>query len=90
MTELIVEIIVSLILALIAKYLIPWLKEKRIYGYAETVVEAVEQIVTEEGAGKEKYDQAKSWLLKKFKISEEDAKRIIEAAVYRMKNHKSD
>lgn len=85
MTELIVEIVVSLILALIAKYLIPWLKEKRIYGYAEKVVEALEQMVTEEGAGKQKYEQAKTWLLNKFKMSEEDAQRIIEAAVYNMK-----
>lgn len=85
MTELIVEIVVSLILALIAKYLVPWLKEKRIYGYAEKVVEALEQMVTEEGAGKEKYEKAKTWMLKKFKMSEEDAQRIIEAAVYNMK-----
>ena len=37
-------------------------------------------------AKERKYQLALSWLSKKFKVSEEQAQQIIEAAVYKMKN----
>ena len=73
MIELILELILTGISILAAKYLIPWLKEKRMLSAAKIAVEAVEQIFTETKAGKEKFEQAKQWLLAKFNISEEEA-----------------
>ena len=80
------EIVLSIIALVASKYIIPWLKEKRMLSAAELIVEAVEQTIRETGAGKEKYQLALSWLSKKFKVSEEQAQQIIEAAVYKMKN----
>ena len=82
------EIILSGIMLLASKYLIPWLKEKRLFNAVQIAVEAAEQMILESGAGKEKYDLVLSWLAKKFKISEDQAKQLIEAAVYKMKNKK--
>lgn len=80
------DIIFSIIALIASKYLIPWLKEKRLLSAAQIAVEAAEQLISETGAGKEKYDLALSWLANQFKISDEQAKKIIEAAVYKMKN----
>lgn len=80
------EIVLSIIALVASKYIIPWLKEKRMLSAAELIVEAVEQTIRETGAGQEKYQLALSWLSKKFKVSEEQAQQIIEAAVYKMKN----
>ena len=82
------EIVLSVIALLASTYVIPWLKEKRMLQAAKIAVEAAEQMILESGAGKEKYNLALSWLAGKFKISEDQAKQLIEAAVYKMKNKK--
>ena len=85
MMELILELVLTGISILAANYLIPWLKEKRLLSAAKIAVEAAEQIFTETKAGKEKFAQATQWLLDKFNLSEEEAKKLIESAVYNMK-----
>lgn len=80
------EIVLSIIAIVASKYLIPWLKEKRLFAAAQIAVEAAEQIFTETGAGKKKMEQALSWISAQFKIDEDEAKKLIEAAVYKMKN----
>lgn len=90
MTELILELVLTIIALIASKYLIPWLKEKRLLSAATIVVEAVEQIFTETKAGKEKLKQATDWMLEKFDISEEEARKLIEAAVYNINKKKKD
>ena len=84
--NLIFEFVLSIIALVASKHLIPWLKEKKLYGAAQIAVEAAEQLITETGAGKEKYEQAKAWLSKQFKLSDEEIEKLIESAVYNMKN----
>lgn len=88
MIDLILELALTVISLLASKYIIPWLKEKRMFQAAIIAVEAAEQIFTETDMGKEKFEQAKTWLLTKFKISEEEAKKLIEAAVYNINKEK--
>ena len=88
MTELIFELILTVICLLASKYLIPWLKEKRLLSAAKIAVEAAEQVFLESKSGKKKFAQAMKWLLNKFKISEEEATKLIEAAVYKMNKEK--
>lgn len=88
MEALIFELIVSIILTIVATYVLPYLKEKRILSYAMIIVEAVEQMIQESGVSNKKFEQAKTWLLEKFKLSDEEAKKIIESAVFRLKNKK--
>ena len=85
MMELILELTLTIISALAAKYLIPWLKEKRLLSAAKIAVEAAEQVFTETKAGQDKLNQAKTWLLEKFNLSEEEAVKLIESVVYNMK-----
>lgn len=83
------EIVLSFLALLASRYIIPWIKEKRIYQVALLAVEAAEQVLsTEDGAGKVKFEEVKKYLCKKFKLSDEDVERIIESAVYNMKNKK--
>lgn len=86
--SILLELVLTVISIIASKYLIPWLKEKRLLNAAQIAVEAAEQMIIESGAGKEKYNLALSWLAEKFKMSEDQAKQIIEAAVYKMKNKK--
>ena len=82
------ELVLTVISIIASKYLIPWLKEKRLLSAAQIAVEAAEQMILESGAGKEKYNLALSWLAEKFKISEDQAKQLIESAVYKMNSKK--
>ena len=82
------ELVLTVISVIASKYLIPWLKEKRLLSAAQIAVEAAEQMILESGAGKEKYNLALSWLAEKFKISEDQAKQLIESAVYKMNSKK--
>ena len=86
--SILLELVLSALALIASKYVIPWLKEKRMLSAAELIVEAVEQTIRETGVSQEKYQLALSWLSKKFKVSEDQAQQIIEAAVYKMKNKK--
>ena len=83
--SLLFELILSIIAVVASKHLIPWLKEKKLSEAAKIAVEAAEQLIGS-GKGQEKYDQASEWLGKKFNLSEEEVKKLIESAVYQMKN----
>lgn len=90
MAELIIKIIIPVTCAILTAYIIPFLKEKRIYGCVATAVKAAEQIYRESGMGKEKFEYVKEWVQEKFKISDEDLKNIIEAAVFEMNGGKTN
>ena len=86
MVTFITEIIIPVVSLLVSTYLIPWLKEKRVYDYAVTAVKAAEQL------GKtldtDKFTYAKTLIQKKFKLSDDDVKRLIEAAVFEITKNK--
>ena len=79
-----IEVVLTIILLIASKYVLPWLKDKKIYNIAKIAVEAAEQVIKENGQGALKFEQAKEWLLCKTNISEEEARKYIEAAVYNM------
>ena len=65
-------------------YVIPFLKEKKLYNYVVIAVRAAEQIFQESGSGAKKYEYVRQWICDKFAIAEDDLKKIIESAVYEL------
>ncbi len=89
MTEFICKIIIPLFFAVLTMYIIPLLKEKKLYGYVTIAVQAAEQIFTQSGMGKQKFEYVEQWITQKFRIRKEDLTKIIESAVYELnKNNK--
>ncbi len=80
----ILKAVISIAVVVITSYVIPWLKEKRLYEYVMIAVQAAEQMIRESGAGAKKYELVEEWLTSKFHISAEEAKSLIESAVYEM------
>lgn len=97
MTFTILKVVVSVAMALITVYLIPYLKSQtqnkqnqQILDIIQTAVQAAEQVVGER-SGKIKKQQVTEfvtkWLNEKnIKISEEQLSQLIESAVYAMNN----
>lgn len=84
MLEIILKVVVLLFMALITYVVVPYLKEKKLYKYADIAVRAAEQIFKESGSGPQKFTYVTDWIKNKFKVTDEDLKRIIEWAVYNM------
>ena len=82
-TDLIIRIIIPLLGAIITYYIVPLLKEKNLYNQVEIAVKAAEQIFGA-NTGEQKFEYVKNWIKDKFKITDEELKVIIEAAVYEM------
>lgn len=92
----ILKIVISVVAALIAYYLIPVLKEKvkdakykKLIDAVKTAVEAAEQTFKESGMGKVKKDEVikfvTSWMVEQgFIISDEQLDQLIEAAVFQL------
>ena len=80
----ILKAVISIVAILITGYLVPYLKEKKIYDYVVISVQAAEQMIKGSGSGVEKYALVEGWLIEKFKLSSEDAKALIESAVYEL------
>ncbi len=59
---------------------VPWLRETRAWKYVQIAVKAAEQLFGG-GTGPEKYDYVRKLLTAKFKLSDAEAQRLIEAAV---------
>ena len=88
MVEFIIKIVVPLLCTILTFYIIPLLKEKKLYNTVVIAVKAAEQIFKESGMGKEKFAYVKELIQKKFKVSDEDLKNIIESAVYEINKQK--
>lgn len=87
MVEFVIKVIIPALCTILTLYLIPFLKEKRLYNYVVIAVKAAEQIF-EHGKNTEKFRYVKEWVQKKFKITDDDLKNIIEAVVYEMNKDK--
>ena len=83
--NLILGYIVPFILLIVSGYLIKTFHDDKIIKWIKVAVKAAEQIYTGSGMGKEKFAYVEEWISKKFKISKEDLKNLIESAVYELK-----
>ena len=84
MIDFFIKIVVPTLCLIVTAYLIPFLKEKKLYNYVVIAVSAAEQIFTESGMGRQKYEYVENWITNKFNIRKEDLKNIIESAVYHL------
>lgn len=87
MIDFIIEIILPVVSLLVSIYIIPWLKEKRIYEFVKSVVKATEQLSKTLNID-DKFKYAAEAIKKKFNLSDEDMKRLIEAAVFEISKQK--
>jgi hypothetical protein len=88
MVEFVIKVIIPALCTILTLYLIPFLKEKRLYNYVVIAVKEAEQMFLESGKGKEKFAYVREWIQKKFKVTDDDLKNIIEAVVYEMNKEK--
>lgn len=88
MVEFIIKIVIPLLCTILTVYVIPLLKQKKLYDAVVIAVNAAEQIYNQSGMGKEKFEYVKEWIKKNFKVSDEDLKNIIESAVYELNKSK--
>jgi hypothetical protein len=88
MVEFIIKIVIPLLCTILTVYVIPLLKQKKLYDAVVIAVNAAEQIYNQSGMGEKKFEYVKEWIKKKFKVSDEDLKNIIESAVYELNKHK--
>lgn len=96
------ELVIVVIAFILGRYIIPSIKTRisddslqNILSWTTILVKAAENMITEKGAGKVKYEyvsQALSEKLKEYNVdlSENDIKNIIEHAVYVMNNTKKE
>lgn len=78
---------VPFILLVAAGYFIKAFHDDSVVKWIDVAVRAAEQIF-EHGMNDEKFKYVSEWISKKFKISEEDLKNLIESAVYELNNQK--
>lgn len=90
MVDVICKIIIPALCAVLTWYIVPYLKDKKIYAAVKIAVQAAEQIFNETGMGKEKFAYVKGWVMNKFKITEDDLKKVIESAVYELNQAKKE
>lgn len=88
-TDIILGVIVPLALLILAGYLILTYRDEKVLELVRVAVRAAEQIYNSPGMGREKFDYVAEWLSKKFKISKEDLKNLIESAVYELNGSKN-
>ena len=84
MSEILLKVVALICMAIITYIIVPFLKEKKLYAYVDIAVRAAEQIFKESGSGPQKFAYVTEWIKNKFKVTDEDLKRIIEWAVYNM------
>ena len=82
--------IIPLLLIIVAFYLVKNYRDDNVVRWVKIAVKAAEQIYDISGMGKEKFAYVSEWISRKFKISEEDLKNLIESAVYELNNAKGE
>ena len=81
--NLVLGYILPFVLLVVAGYLIKVFRDDNVVKWIKVAVKAAEQIF-EHGANDEKFKYVSEWISKKFNISEEDLKNLIESAVYEL------
>ena len=82
--RLIADLIIPVLGLIFTVLAAPAIRESRWREYAETAVRAAEQIFGGK-TGAAKYDFARKLLIRRFALSEQDAERLIESAVYELR-----
>ncbi len=85
-----IEVVITLIAALIARYIIPWVRSKtdaarldETLQYVKMAVAAAEQIYRESGMGERKKQYVIDWLAERgFVLDTDELDAMIEAAVH--------
>ncbi len=87
------EVLVRVAAILWAGLLITYLRsritqaqEEKVRYSIEVAVRAAEQLFPEPGSGEQKKDWVLGYVLDRFRISRDDAERLLEAFVYELKN----
>lgn len=81
--------ILPLMLLVVAGYLIKTFRDNNVVKWVNIAVRAAEQIYnSSSGLGKEKFAYVTEWISKKFNISKDDLKNLIESAVYELNEDK--
>ena len=78
--SIICDLIIPVLGLVLTALVIPWLRETRAWKYVQIAVKAAEQIFGG-GTGPEKYEYVRKLLASKFRLSDDEAQRLIEAAV---------
>lgn len=81
--EIISQIVLPIVGLIVSTFLVPWLRENHMSKYALLAVQAAEQMFGG-GTGKDKYAYASGLLVSKFHLSDKEAKRLVESAVYQL------
>lgn len=90
MGEIFFKCLTFLLIGIITYYIVPFLKDKKLYNSVVIAVQAAEQIYKGSGMGKQKFEYVKNWVQKTFNVNDEDLKNIIESAVYELNQDKSE
>jgi hypothetical protein len=79
----IIEAVIALLVSIATVFLVPWLKEKRLWETAKVGVLAAEQIFKGDGRGPEKLAYVKDWLKTRgYDVDTDRVLNVIEALVY--------
>lgn len=82
--SLIAELILPALCALLTAFVVPLLRESRVFSFVKAAVEAAEQIFGD-GFGEQKYGYVRKLLTERFAVTGTEAERLIEAAVYELR-----
>ena len=94
------EVVIIVIATIIARYVIPWIKQKvniakieSIYQWTDKFVHAAEQLIQGEKMGEEKLKAVSMWLKEKsdeigLEMTDEEIRVLIESFVYTLKQEK--
>ena len=84
--KMVFEIIISIIAIVLTFYIVPLLRQKKLYDLVKIAVEAAEQIYKESGLGSIKKEWVLSFLESKgCKVTSDEIDAMIESAVRRLK-----
>lgn len=79
----IVVAVIALISAVVSAFVVPWLREKRLYDWVVIAVKAAEQVFKESGMGKHKKEYVLAFLKSKgYSVDTESIDMMIESAVH--------
>ena len=88
MGRVVLECIILVLFSFSVYYIIPFLKDKKLYDAVVIAVKAAEQIYKTSGMGKTKFIYVQNRIKKTFNVKDDDLKNIIESVVYELNKNK--
>ena len=90
MGRVVLECIILVLVSFSVYYIIPFLKDKKLYEAVVIAVKAAEQIYKTSGMGKSKFIYVQNWIKNTFNVKDDDLKNIIESVVYELNKNKPE